>query len=633
MTLTTRATEEEDVVEDVIEDDDDDVLAAIDRRATTTATATTTSSNSARRRAPRGASECATPAKKMAALRAWLDGRGASRALCASGPPGCGKATAIKCVAEEAGYEVREWQAPTPTLWREYSHAKVDGDLGVEYSSKVDDFVAYVERATKYAPLSFLSSKTSRAGGNGFGGERVVLMIRDFPTSDENGRARILEAMRHLSTTPNAPPCAVVLTEDEDGGGAGNARSSGRGEIFARDVRQVMERAGATCINFNPVTTAALTKVLTRVCESEGYDVPASQIDAIVQESHGDMRSALCALDFWCLGQPKVRASIGTKKAKAPKRKRGEPKVAPSEEALARARMSCRDQGLGLFHALGKFLYNKRETTDLVEVAGFETMDDSFRRPPMRYDPEDVLGRSGIGAETATGFLFENFPDFIDSRCIDWAAAGIRYLSEAAVLARAGFGGSRGGVHRGFRENDVDDRDGVVDPNMLGEYVAGSVAARGVLFASKRSAAGFLPMRGPSASKVERAALSNQEEVRAVVAAAHAGDFSVGGTTKAATLETLPALRRIAETPMGASLVPFLPMKWRKPGEDDSQFTARVSSIPTEASAPRPNVLAAGVAHVVDRAAAAAEPADEPLTLDALDELDDLEDDIEDFDD
>ena len=234
MTSTTRATEEEDVVEDVIEDDDDDVLAAIDRRATTTATATTTSSNSARRRAPRDASECATPAKKMAALRAWLDGRGASRALCASGPPGCGKATAIKCVAEEAGYEVREWQAPTPTLWREYSHAKVDGDLGVEYSSKVDDFVAYVERATKYAPLSFLSSKTSRAGGNGFGGERVVLMIRDFPTSDENGRARILEALRRLSTTPNAPPCAVVLTEDEDGGGGGNARSSGRGEIFAR---------------------------------------------------------------------------------------------------------------------------------------------------------------------------------------------------------------------------------------------------------------------------------------------------------------------------------------------------------------------------------------------------------------
>jgi len=39
------------------------------------------------------------------------------------------------------------------------------------------------------------------------------------------------------------------------------------------------------------------------------------------------------------------------------------------------------------------------------------------------------------------------------------------------------------------------------------------------------------------------------------------------------------------------------------------------------------------VAHVVDRAAAAAGPADAPLTLDALDELEDLEDDIEDFDD
>ena len=53
-----------------------------------------------------------------------------------------------------------------------------------------------------------------------------------------------------------------------------------------------MERAGADAAYPNPVTTAALTKVLTRVCESEGYDVPASQIDAIVQESYGDMRSA-----------------------------------------------------------------------------------------------------------------------------------------------------------------------------------------------------------------------------------------------------------------------------------------------------------------------------------------------------
>ena len=131
MTSTTRATEEEDVVEDVIEDDDDDVLAAIDRRATTTATATTTSSNSARRRAPRDASECAAPAKNGVARVAGRS-RGVSSAV-RSGPPGCGKATAIKCVAEEAGYEVRKWQA-RPALWREYSHAKVDGFGGGDSS-------------------------------------------------------------------------------------------------------------------------------------------------------------------------------------------------------------------------------------------------------------------------------------------------------------------------------------------------------------------------------------------------------------------------------------------------------------------------------------------------------------------
>ena len=69
--------------------------------------------------------------------------------------------------------------------------------------------------------------------------------------------------------------------------------------------------------------------------------------------------------------------------------------------ASARALLSSRDQGLGLFHALGKFLYNKRDTHDLMNIAGFETLDERLRRPPQRYNPEDVLARSGIGAETA----------------------------------------------------------------------------------------------------------------------------------------------------------------------------------------------------------------------------------------
>lgn len=582
------------------------------------------------RHAPVDATTLATPAKKMDAVRAWLARGGA---LCASGPPGCGKASAIRCAAKERGYDVREWTAPTPTLWREHAHARgEDDDDGVEYASKVDEFVAYVARATKYEPLSFLKRATpagardegvgarnESARGTSTSGEKsrgVVLMVRDIPSSDENGRARVLEAIRTLATARHGPPCAVVLTEEDDGGG-----SNRRGEILARDVRAVMEQAGAMCIHFNAATAAATTKMLLRVREAEGFDVPDSEIDAIVQASHGDLRSALGALEFWCMG--KTKPDVATKpEKKPPKRKRGEPKEAPSDDAVARAKMSSRDQGLGLFHALGKFLYNKRETTEVMEIQGFETMDVSLRRPPARYNPEDVLSRSGIGAETAIGFLFENFPDFIDSRCIDWVAAGTRYLSDAAILARGGV--SSYGSRRG-RDDAGDEGGGVIDPGVLGEYAAGSVATRGILFSSKRSSAGFLPMRGPSATKNDRAASSNREEVRAVVAAAHDGDVSVGGTTTAAAIETLPALRLIAgASSEGAALVPFLPVRWRSAHEDDAAFRLRVDGLPGDAAAPRPAALAAGVALAFDRGARGAHAP--PLTLD---DIDDLEDDIE----
>ena len=576
--------------------------------------------------APKDASTCCAPLKKMDALRSWLDGalsgRGA-KALVLTGPPGCGKASAVRCVAAERGMEVMEWEAPTPTLWREHAHVRdAFGGDGLEYASKVDHFVDYVDRATKYAPLAFLrrsvgSSSKPMKSKDGVGDRRVVLLIRDVPNSDESGRARILEAMRTLARACRQP-CAVILTEQEDASAVSGALERGRGELSTRELRGAMEQSGATTLNFNAVTTAAMTKVLQRVCEVERFELNKAQIDAIVMSSHGDVRSALSALEFWCCGSTRSAPSASSSKPVVSKRKRGEPKEAPSQEAMAKANMSSRDQSLGLFHALGKFLYNKRQQPEAPPPKGFENMP---TRAPMQYDPEDVLSRAGIGSESVVAFLFENFPDFVDSRSVDWASAGIRYLSEASILAR----GAPSGVSR-LRREDLGDKDEVgVDPNVLGEYCAGSVATRGVLFSGKRSSAGFIPMRGPQASKMERAANDNAEELRAVVGAAHAGDFFIGSNARAAAVETLPALRLIAAAgPEGAARVPFLTAKWHRPGEDASDYERRMAEVPPNVSAPRPAQLAAGVAPTIDRGTIGVYAA--PLTLD---DIDDAEDEIE----
>ena len=49
----------------------------------------------------------------------------------------------------------------------------------------------------------------------------------------------------------------------------------------------------------------------------------------------------------------------------------------------------------------------------------------------MKYDPEDLLSRSGLDAPGAAAFLLENYTDFIDEGAIDDAAAAAAYLSDA----------------------------------------------------------------------------------------------------------------------------------------------------------------------------------------------------------
>lgn len=89
---------------------------------------------------------------------------------------------------------------------------------------------------------------------------------------------------------------------------------------------------------------------------------------------------------------------------------------------------------MGLFYVFGKFFYNKCEIIEVMEIKGFEIMDESLRRSSVRYDFEEVFLCFGIGVEIVVGFLFENFLDFIDFRCIDWVVVGMRYLLDVAIL-------------------------------------------------------------------------------------------------------------------------------------------------------------------------------------------------------
>ena len=65
------------------------------------------------------------------------------------GPSGSGKSAAVRLVAAEADREVHEWRAPVPTLWDDLRYNNIPSS---SYSSKVDEFVAFIARAFSIFP-------------------------------------------------------------------------------------------------------------------------------------------------------------------------------------------------------------------------------------------------------------------------------------------------------------------------------------------------------------------------------------------------------------------------------------------------------------------------------------------------
>lgn len=110
-------------------------------------------------------------------------------------------------------------------------------------------------------------------------------------------------------------------------------------------------------VGFNPITHNSTKKVLSRICRQEQCDVTAEQIDLIAKASRGDIRNAIASLQFFCLKPSPMRSSSSPG-----------PRDGINILDVGFPLEFGRDEALSLFHALGKFLHNKRETENATEL-------------------------------------------------------------------------------------------------------------------------------------------------------------------------------------------------------------------------------------------------------------------------
>lgn len=111
-------------------------------------------------------------------------------------------------------------------------------------------------------------------------------------------------------------------------------------------------------VAFNPVTVNSIKRVLSKICRAERIEVNDVKIDDIAKASGGDIRNAVTSLQYFCLKLHPVQSSSLLKSLPScPERK--------MNESDGFSMPFGKDATLSLFHALGKFLHNKRESCNI----------------------------------------------------------------------------------------------------------------------------------------------------------------------------------------------------------------------------------------------------------------------------
>ncbi|KAI8536978.1 hypothetical protein RHMOL_Rhmol10G0298900 [Rhododendron molle] len=436
---------------------------------------------------PGSLEELAVHKKKVEEVKMWFEKRlkrqkeeFLNNVLVITGQAGVGKSATVHVIASHLRATVCEWNTPTPTIWQEHLH---NSNLGVQYMSKLDEFENFVERTRKYGLIPSSFSGRSQAS--------VILVIDDLPVANGRVAYEKLNKCLHLLVQSALVPTVILITD------CGEADSSDNSPRNWEELQSSLLRAGACKVAFNPITVNSIKKTLSRICREEHLNVDGEQIDLIAKASGGDIRHAITTLQYFCVKPHLRRLSLSSSNGTPTYSKERSDDMSRLDDRFSLP--FGRDETLSLFHALGKFLHNKRETENSTSFEqGAFLVKERFARLPLKMDaPEKVLCKAHGQARPVTDFLHENVLDFLSEEAIDDACVVTSYLSDADFLLAS----LSGMITRNYEAENVI------------QSAAASVAVRGVLFGNFHPLSSrWHTIRRPSLWQVEQSLRYNKLE-------------------------------------------------------------------------------------------------------------------------
>lgn len=345
---------------------------------------------------PGNVQELAVNSKKVEEVDCWLQGaRTGGGCLVLSGPPGCGKTATLLALAGRLGLRVQEWLNPVEQTSYD-SQALYEGE-GWQYR----DTVEFVSKTKQFRQWLRGAKYSSFSGGK-------VILIEDLPSQKLED---LHEALESFLNCKSKVPIVFIISESATAEKSGSLR-----QIFPPDV---LEKLKIKVISFNPVTTTNMVKTLSKLAViqsqrgSRKFQVPdKATLENLAESVGGDLRAGINALQFSCLNDTRdlKEAFEGVSKiATTSKAGKAAKRVDKTSETKL-SRIGGKDQGLVMFHALGKILYAKR--TDQMEPASLPPHLSGNSRRVLKSNPDEVIEKTTLSHDAFNCFLHHNCPPF-----------------------------------------------------------------------------------------------------------------------------------------------------------------------------------------------------------------------------
>lgn len=340
--------------------------------------------------------------KKVQEVQEWLlaaSSRSQARLLFLCGPPGSGKSTTVRHLADRMGIAVKEWQDNSAAGRLQYNRLLRD-DYQVSHQSAWDDFADFISVSMNYKSLTVekapvrqpCTKRPDQQTRRAMNTSDQLVLLESWPQNplsgpDSQWDEKLKQAFRQIVNPASnlQYPVVCIFSDVRD-------KKIDTNQLAKTFSDEVMRSPFTSVINFNPITSAQVKKTVQRLLEKQNASLPSVDLAKIVDQCNGDIRHAINMAQLVLKRRQRQPKKQHTKTLSALSTGTSSQSVGPLDDDEPE---ESRDAFFSDFHIVGKLLHSKN-----VDASG------------VTQDDDRVFDSSAMSLDRVLSLLHTNSPGY-----------------------------------------------------------------------------------------------------------------------------------------------------------------------------------------------------------------------------